>query len=267
MARQEIDLTTPQPNGKMGEPTKAAWEKVNDMTSDIFSVVCPSSIEGLEMGWVSPSSISISSGGAFIESTGNGYSNISSRILNIGSQFPSSSIVHIYGYESNGVMEFEASSTEPSSPYYGTARSKNGDSSRRYIGSILKNSSGSVVKFYHSSNTGNYYYLSDINGSGLYILSGGKSASSVNVSARSVVPSTSKIAFSLIENSGTEIAFISNPDIGPASSTNILRFFRVNAYADAEIILDNNGNFNYSFVSASGGNGLSVWCTGYNYSR
>lgn len=37
MARQEIDLTTPQPNGKMGEPTKAAWEKVNDMTAEIYS--------------------------------------------------------------------------------------------------------------------------------------------------------------------------------------------------------------------------------------
>lgn len=38
MARQEIDLTTPQPNGKMGEPTKSAWEKVNDMTLELYSV-------------------------------------------------------------------------------------------------------------------------------------------------------------------------------------------------------------------------------------
>lgn len=37
MARQEIDLTTPQPNGKMGEPTKAAWGKVNDMTAEIYA--------------------------------------------------------------------------------------------------------------------------------------------------------------------------------------------------------------------------------------
>lgn len=37
MARQEIDLTTPQPNGKMGEPTKAAWEKVNDMTEELYA--------------------------------------------------------------------------------------------------------------------------------------------------------------------------------------------------------------------------------------
>lgn len=37
MARQEIDLTTPQPNGKMGEPTKSAWEKVNDMTEELYT--------------------------------------------------------------------------------------------------------------------------------------------------------------------------------------------------------------------------------------
>ncbi len=37
MARQEIDLTTPQPNGKMGEPTKSAWEKVNSMTDELYS--------------------------------------------------------------------------------------------------------------------------------------------------------------------------------------------------------------------------------------
>jgi len=37
MARQEIDLTTPQPNGKMGEPTKSAWEKVNDMTQELYA--------------------------------------------------------------------------------------------------------------------------------------------------------------------------------------------------------------------------------------
>lgn len=37
MARQEIDLTTPQPNGKMGEPTKSAWGKVNDMTLELYA--------------------------------------------------------------------------------------------------------------------------------------------------------------------------------------------------------------------------------------
>lgn len=39
MARQEIDLTTPQPNGKMGEPTKSAWEKVNDMTLELYDSI------------------------------------------------------------------------------------------------------------------------------------------------------------------------------------------------------------------------------------
>ena len=43
MPRQEIDLTTPQPNGKMGEPTKSAWEKVNDMTAEIYAGIEASS--------------------------------------------------------------------------------------------------------------------------------------------------------------------------------------------------------------------------------
>lgn len=43
MARQEIDLTTPQPNGKMGEPTKSAWEKVNDMTEELYQGIDSSS--------------------------------------------------------------------------------------------------------------------------------------------------------------------------------------------------------------------------------
>lgn len=55
MARQEIDLTTPQPNGKMGEPTKSAWEKVNSMTQDLYS-------RGIEVGLYSsrPSASSFS---------------------------------------------------------------------------------------------------------------------------------------------------------------------------------------------------------------
>lgn len=35
MALQLIDLTTPQPGGKFGDPTKTAWEKTNDNTLEI----------------------------------------------------------------------------------------------------------------------------------------------------------------------------------------------------------------------------------------
>lgn len=39
MARQEIDLTTPQPGGRQGEPTASAWTKVNDMTDEIYQAI------------------------------------------------------------------------------------------------------------------------------------------------------------------------------------------------------------------------------------
>lgn len=37
MARQVIDLTTPQPGGRQGEPTASAWAKVNDMTAELYA--------------------------------------------------------------------------------------------------------------------------------------------------------------------------------------------------------------------------------------
>lgn len=63
MARQEIDLTTPQPNGKMGEPTKAAWEKVNDMTEELYDGLDSSTI--ISYG-ESAQSFSVTAGGANI---------------------------------------------------------------------------------------------------------------------------------------------------------------------------------------------------------
>ena len=45
MALQLIDLTTPQPGGKFGDPTKTAWEKTNDNIEEIGS-----RLEGAEVG-------------------------------------------------------------------------------------------------------------------------------------------------------------------------------------------------------------------------
>lgn len=42
MAFDKIDLTTPQPNGKMGEPTKSAWEKVNSNIDKTQEKITPS---------------------------------------------------------------------------------------------------------------------------------------------------------------------------------------------------------------------------------
>lgn len=43
MPLQEIDLTTPQPNGKMGEPTKSAWGKTNDNNLYLESIALAAS--------------------------------------------------------------------------------------------------------------------------------------------------------------------------------------------------------------------------------
>ncbi len=43
MARKVIDLNTPQPNGRMGEPTKSAWEKTNDNFEELYDTSVNSS--------------------------------------------------------------------------------------------------------------------------------------------------------------------------------------------------------------------------------
>lgn len=45
MALKLIDLTTPQPGGKFGDPTKTAWEKVNDNTQEITQLLESTSAE------------------------------------------------------------------------------------------------------------------------------------------------------------------------------------------------------------------------------
>ncbi len=73
MARQEIDLTTPQPNGKMGEPTKSAWEKVNDMTAELYEDIDEINYQfslGSELAYAETSTSSSTSGATTIDVPG-----------------------------------------------------------------------------------------------------------------------------------------------------------------------------------------------------
>lgn len=73
MARQEIDLTTPQPNGKMGEPTKSAWEKVNNMTAELYPLAT-SAIPNSGGTAVGPITVDLGNGTPAFLATGGGES-------------------------------------------------------------------------------------------------------------------------------------------------------------------------------------------------
>jgi hypothetical protein len=56
---------------------------------------------------------------------------------------------HIYVYLNNGTPTLDVSRTAPAIPYFGTARSKPGDASYRYIGMMHTDTDGDLYVYYH----------------------------------------------------------------------------------------------------------------------
>lgn len=211
MARQVIDLTTPQPNGKMGEPTKSAWEKVNDMTLEIYAGLQPAQrgfIEGLRMEYVSGNSLRFSSGAAYIESAGEVLSS-PVAVTKTGISLVASAMYHCYIYKNGASVDFEISGSVPATPYIGTARSKTGDTSRRYIGSFKTGASASIIKFVCAAG----FQIYDVAaGNADNRLVTGNATTSTPFSISSAVPITaSLIRVAMTNTGGTGSMFLGNP--------------------------------------------------------
>ena len=261
MARQIIDLTTPQPNGKMGEPTKAAWEKVNDMTEDLFGRLSPENINGLVMGYVSPSTISISPGSAWIPSL---LSPISVQsVINVNvSSVSGSQWGHLYLYQnSSGQSAVEVSLTAPSQPYAGFARTKQGDTSRRYIGSV-RFDAGAVRNFRMVSEN-QLFWLTNSSFNGR-ILSSGSATTSTSIPITLAAPvTTTSITARFTNNDSSYSYVISNSDF-PASAF----AFQVNPMTSfgTEFAVSSSGTISYWYLGANSG-GAFIDVIGYKFGR
>lgn len=274
MARQEIDLTTPQPNGKMGEPTKSAWEKVNDMTLEIYdsidTVQDKSFISGLLLFWSSGTSLAISSGAAYVEGVGNVYLN--SDLSKSLPGLTANSWYHLYLYDNAGTADVEASTTNPSTNTFGSARTKSGDTSRRYIGSFRTTTGGAIVQFQHLITAGKITYLGAAY-SVRNVLTGGMAASTTTVSLANLLPIFASSADILITNGATAGAVVTGSSIQAlplaAGATN--SYF---GYVDPSKGLsvsthpvDTSRAMQYRYLSTPTGAGLYMEVNGYTFSR
>lgn len=264
MARQEIDLTTPQPNGKMGEPTKSAWEKVNDMTlelyGDISSYSTQASISGLGVEWVNASTLRVLSGSAYVPSVSATVA-LSSDVLVPIAGFSSGTFGHLYLTASGTI---EASPTVPSSRYSGWARTKSGDNSSRYIFTFLVVGTG-VFRFTHRPSSGAVFWIANINATPLVLVSSGAATTATTVSAAGAVPVTAVSAFMSILNYGTALSYvtISNSD-GPAVPSGYLSLVGPGT-GDPEIPLDASRSYTYAYDGPS--NTSFHRCCGYRFER
>lgn len=131
-----------------------------------------------------------------------------------------------YAYESSpGVASLELSTTAPDAPYGSTARTKTGDLTRRYIGSVYVQSNGLIRPFrmLSSETLGSKILFSASSSAGsvpIPALLNFTNSTATNISLNPLIPTTATHAVMDIKNASNRTAYFSNPDNGAASPTN-----------------------------------------------
>lgn len=157
-------------------------------------------IDGLKMVWNSATSISATSGTCYIQGSSAVISFPATLTLSSLS-LTASTFYHLYGYLNAGTPAIELVTTAPAAAYSGTARSKTGDTSRRYLGSVLTDGSGNVILFQHDWVTGFISYVSAA--ATMTTLAAGAALVSTTVSQASVVPITANFVHARYTNNST----------------------------------------------------------------
>lgn len=151
-------------------------------------------IDGLQLIWNSVNSVSFTSGTAAIPSLG-ALLRFPSAITKSGLSLAASTFYHTYGFSNSGTPDVEITTTAPSAPYLGAARTKTGDTSRRYLGSFLTDASGFIHQFIQSGNLVLYPRAGAGGGSVFRVLSAKITAAEQAVSLSGVIPSTASGVF------------------------------------------------------------------------
>ena len=148
----------------------------------------PGYIDGLQMQWVSATAVTVSSGRAYIPSLGY-YLDAPNAIALTGLVLTASTWYHLYLYNNAGTPAVECVTTAPAAPYSGTACAKTGDTSRRYIGSLLTDGIGNIYPFSMASTS--ITYLSGATASLPFrVLAFSSATVSTSVSLLGIVPVT-----------------------------------------------------------------------------
>ncbi len=234
-----------------------------------LAIVTPKGyIEGLTMQWVSTTALTVSSGAAYIEGSANVVA-APSAIAKAGMSLSASTWYHVYLYLNAGTPDIEIVTTAPATAYSGGARSKTGDNTRRYIGSVVTIPTGALAKFQHQSSTGEVAYLDNLNSAPFSVVSGGSATSATTVSCAGAVPVTSVVAKLLANNNASgAIAYISNPGaLYPLSTSQWMAFVLTSGMFYANFSLDSSRQINYLYDVAPGGSHLFIRVTGYTFER
>lgn len=168
----------------------------------------------------------------------------------------------------------EASTTVPSATYFGTARTKNGDTSRRYLGSMYFFADGKALPFVHTQigmqgNRLDYQASGGIAVATAAVLNISIIQTPTTISCATLVPSNCRTMHAQAFNTCGLPAYISNPDDGTVSATNYQRAILANNSDQLELTVSASSQ-SISYVIGAGlilTGGLSLRVIGYVFDR
>jgi len=220
-------------------------------------------ITGAKLVWNSTTSISVNTGSFFTES--GDYINITTTLTLSSLSLSASTFYHVYGYLSGGVAAIEAVTTAPVA-WKGTAYSKTGDTSRRYLGTILSDASSNVYSFEHMINR-MVYKLYRSTAAPFLVLSAGTSTSAASIDLSGVVPVTARLATCRFFQTADKVVSVSENN-SVASTQNTVRIAASSvAYVVQDVAMDTNNDIWYIYDSAVGSGSLTVYVVGYHFDR
>lgn len=175
----------------------------------------PAHIDGLKLEWLAANQLRVTTGSAYIQ--GLGYAvNVATAITKTGMTLTANTWYHVYLFMNGATPDIEFVTTAPAAAYNGTARSKTGDTSRRYLGSVRCGASAnSMLRFSQIGERVQWY--ADTAAAPFRVLSNGTATTLTTVSASAVVPVTSKMIQAKFTNSCPEApARFTNSETGQA---------------------------------------------------
>lgn len=184
----------------------------------VQSTVDQTRISGFKLTWGAANSLGIGTGTAYIPSVGADVTLSSPTSKTVPST--ASTFFHVYLFLNAGVPDIEVVSTAPSAAYFGTARTKSGDTTRRYLGSVLTDSTGALIEFDMAPNNCYVQYRFAASGAAPYrVLSAGSAAVTTNISLSGVIPVTGAVGLFRGINTSTTgaILFFANSTYTGAS--------------------------------------------------
>lgn len=217
-------------------------------------------INGLVMEWVSGTSMRVTTGAAHIEGTGRVLA-ATSAITKSSLSLSNNTTYHVYLYSNSGTPDVEVVTTAPATAYSGTARSKTGDTSRRYLGSVRSNGSAAMREFIHTGDR--ILWQENTTASPYRVLAGGTTTTWTAISMTAVVPPTSKVSLVGIQVVGGSVGTdISSKAAGAGFFTTI----NPGQYGTPMLSLDATQNLYYKAPGAGAG-ALYVDVWGYTFER